>query len=203
MKTKNLILSAAMLLFLVVGCNKDEFYDEESELTLKSANVPIPMKGEMCMTYNHDVPLRHVDGTPYGPIPDLYVSGEAWLTGNMTHMGKLSEESWMRSISAQLDMDALSQGRVVIAAVFEATVYGANGDYTQLITQVRLDVTDPDHWTITGDWEITGGSGRYENNIGSGVLSGDLPCWDVEGTLVCPDKNKLEEIQITPYNGTI
>ena len=48
-----------------------------------------------------------------------------------------------------------------------------------------------------------GGSGRYENNIGSGVLSGDLPCWDVEGTLVCPDKNKLEEIQITPYNGTI
>ena len=188
MKLKCLFLTVATLLFLFNGCNKDAFFGEEPDVTLKSANVPIPMKGEMCMTYNYDVPLRHVEGTPYGPIPNLYVSGEAWLSGHMTHMGKLGEESWMRSISAQLDMDALSKGRVVIAAVFEATTYGASGDYSQLLTHVRLDVTNPEQVTITGDWETTGGSGRYENNKGSGVLSGDIPCWYVDGTVVGPDK---------------
>lgn len=174
-------------LLLLAGCAKDDMFNETQGLPeLKKAKVPIPSKGEICMVYNHDVPLRHVDGTPYGPIPDLYVSGEAWLSGQMTHMGKLSEESWMRSISAQLDKDALSEGKVVIAAVFEATSYGASGDYTVGLSNVRLDVTNPDQWTITGFWEITGGSGKYENSTGSGVLSGSLPCWEMEGTVQIP-----------------
>ena len=186
MKLKCLILTIAAFLFLFNGCNKDAFFDEGSNVELKKANVPIPSKGEICMIYNHDVPLRHVEGTPFGKIPDLYVSGEAWLSGHMTHMGKLSEESWMRSISAQLDKAALAQGRVIIAAVFEAFSFGASGDYTVVLSNVRLDVTDPNHWTITGDWKITGGSGKYENTIGSGVLSGDLPCWYMDGTLDYP-----------------
>ncbi len=173
-------------LVMLFGCSKDILTDENPEL--KKATIPIPSKGEICMMYNHDVPLRHVEGTPYGNIiPDLYVSGEAWLSGNMTHMGKVSEESWMRSISAQLDMAALSQGKVIISAVFEAFCFGASGDYTEGLTNVRLDVTNPDQWTITGDWEITGGSGKYENTVGSGVLSGDIPCWEMEGTVQTMD----------------
>ena len=183
MKLKCLFLTVATLLFLFYGCNKDAFFGEEPDVVLKRAHVPVPSKGEICMTYNNDVPLRHVDGTPYGPIPDLYVSGEAWLSGHMSHMGKLGDESWMRSISAQLDMEALSKGKVVIAAVFEAFCFGASGDYTVGLTNIRLDVTDREHWTITGVWELTGGSGKYENTIGSGVLSGDIPCWYMEGTL--------------------
>jgi len=186
MKLKCLFLTVAALLFLFNGCNKDAFFDEEPEVILKAAKVPVPLKGEMCMEYNYDVPLMAVDGTPYGPIPQLFMSGEAWLSGNLTHMGKLREESWMKGINAYLDMAALSQGKVIIVAVYDAIIYGANGDYTELISNIRVDATDPENRKITGDWEITGGSGKFENVTGSGVLNGNLPCWNSEGTIEYP-----------------
>ena len=183
MKLKCLFFTVATLLFLFNGCNKDAFFGEEHDVVLKKANVPVPMKGEVCMEYNYDVPLMHVEGTPYGPIPEIYMSGEAWLSGHVTHMGKLSEESWMKGISAYLDKEALSTGRVIIVAVYDAIMYGASGDYTELLSNIRVDVTDPENSTITGEYTVIGGSGKYENVIGSGIFSGDLPCWNSEGTV--------------------
>jgi hypothetical protein len=186
MKIKCLFLTVAALLFLFNGCNKDALFDEEPEVTLKAAKVPVPSKGNICMEYNYDVPLMPVDGTPYGPIPQLFMSGEAWLSGNVTHMGKLREESWMKGISAYLDKDALSQGKVIIVAVYDAIMYGANGDYIELISNIRVDVTDPETRLITGDWVLTGGSGKFKDAISSGTLSGNLPCWNSEGTIEFP-----------------
>jgi hypothetical protein len=188
MKLKCFFLTVAALLFLFNGCNNDTFFGEEPEVTLKAAKVPVPLKGKICMEYNYDVPLMAVDGTPYGPIPQLFMSGEAWLSGNLTHMGKLREESWMKGISAYLDMDALSQGKVIIVAVYDAVMYAANGDYTEVISNIRVDVTDQENKTITGDWVETGGSGKFEDVIGSGTLSGILPCWNSEGTVEFPNK---------------
>ena len=186
MKLKFLFLTVAALLFLFNGCNKDTFFEEESNIELKKANVPIPFKGEVCMEYNYDVPLMHVDGTPYGPIPDLYLSGEAWLSGNVTHMGKLTDESWMKGINASLDMEALSKGRVIIVAVYDAIMYAAKGDYIELLSNIRIDATDPENRTITGEYNVIGGTGRFENAVGSGIFSGDLPCWSSEGTIEYP-----------------
>lgn len=188
MKIKCLFLTVAALLFLFNGCNKDAFFGEDPEVTLKAAKVPIPSKGKLCMEYNYDVPLMAVDGTPYGPIPQIFISGEAWLSGHVTGMGKLRAESWMKGISAYLDMDAWSQHKVVIVAVYESIMYGANGDYIDLVSHIRIDVTDPETRLITGDWVITGGSGKFEDAIGSGILDGILPCWNTEGTIEFPNK---------------
>jgi len=185
MKLKCLFLTVLTFLFLMVGCNKDAFIDEGSNAPLKSAKVPVPLKGEICMTSNDD-DQWHVDGTPYGPVPDLYLSRTALLSGNLSHMGKLTEQSSMTGLFAYLDMDALTKGRVVIVSDYEAVIYGANGDYSELISHIRIDVTDQAHQIITGDYTSTGGSGKFENAICTGVLSGVLPCWNIDGTIEYP-----------------
>lgn len=186
MKNKVLFFIAAALLLLISGCNNDSFFEEPSDVVLKKANVPIPSKGEICMTYNYDVPLMHVEGTPYGPVPEVHISGSAWLSGHMTHMGKLDNQSYMTGISAKLDKDALAQGKVIILAVYESFVFGASGDYSVCLSHIIIDATDPEIRTISGFWEVTGGSGKYENSVGSGMLSGTLPCWYMDGTVEYP-----------------
>ena len=185
---KNLICLLTVSLMLLFGCSKDVLNDETPDL--KRAKVPLPVKGEICMTYNYDVPLRHVEGTPViisgkVVVPDLYLSGESWLSGHLTQMGELLETSHMKSLSARLDMEALSKGRVVCVGVFEATAIGNNGSITN-ISNVRIDVTDNPVWTITGKYTNTGGTGKFEGATGNGDVSGILPCMDIEGILEFP-----------------
>lgn len=71
----------------------------------------------------------------------------------------------------------------VIVSVYEVKTYSANGDYTLAISNSRIDATDPDNKIITGDFTYTGGSGKWENVTGGGVINGVLPCWDMEGTI--------------------
>ena len=172
---------------VVFSCSKDILTDENPDL--KKANVPIPFKGEMCMTYNFDVPLMPVAGTPVTKpsgevlIPKLFLAGEAWLAGHGTHTGELQAQSLMKGKSAYLDMESLQKGKVVLVAIFEGTLYAANGDILYFASPIRIDATDPENRTITGTWLITGGSGKFENAIGSGILNGLLPCWVTDGTL--------------------
>jgi len=191
---KNLICLMMVSLVMLFSFSKDMLTDENVDL--KKAKVPIPLKGEMCMTWNLDVPSLPVTGTPVPKpsgeilIPQLYMSGAAWLTGHSTHMGEfIPEQTHMTGLHAELDMAALSNDKVIITAEYEAILTGANGDHIDLLSQIQIDVTDPSNWTnwtITGNYKVTGGSGKFENATGSGVLNGQLPCWDFEGTLVYP-----------------
>jgi hypothetical protein len=183
MKTKCLFLTVITFLFLFTGCNKDAFFDEETELTLKSANVPIPLKGEICMVSNDDRLDVHY-GNPDGPvIAAIDLSRTAWLTGNMNHTGKLNEQSFMIGREgAYLDATAYSQGKIIIVATYDAWIVTANRDYLDIVSEIEIDATDPSHRIITGEYTIAGGSGKWENTAGSGILSGIIPCWNVEGT---------------------
>ena len=185
---KNLIYLLIVSLVMLFSCARDVLTDESVDL--KKAGVAIPMKGELCMTYNNDVPRMPVEGTPLlnssGEviIPLLYLSGAAWLTGHATHMGEfIPEQTHMTGIHAELDMTALSEGRIVLAAEYEAILTGDNGDHINLTSHIRIDATDPSTRPIIGDWYITGGSGNFENVTGNGVLNGMLPCWDFDGTI--------------------
>jgi hypothetical protein len=184
MKTKCLFLTVITFLFLFTGCNKDAFFDKETELTLKSANVPIPLKGEICMVSNDDRLDVHY-GNPDGPvIAAIDLSRTAWLTGNMNHTGKLNEQSFMIGREgAYLDATAYSQGKIIIVATYDAWIVTANRDYLDIVSEIEIDATDPSHRIITGEYTIAGGSGKWENAAGSGILSGIIPCWNVEGTL--------------------
>ena len=188
---KNLICLLIVSLMMLFGCSKDVLNDENMDL--KRAKVPLPVKGEICMTYNYDVPLRHVEGTPVVingkvVVPDLYLSGDSWLSGHVSGMGEILPNSPMHSLSAYLDMEALAKGRVVCVGEFEATAISDNGSITMLST-VRIDVTDNPVWSITGTYTVTGGTGKFEGVTGSGTLYGpQLPCWHTDGTIEFPAK---------------
>ena len=111
------------------------------------------------------------------------MSGFATLSGHATHMGIFKAPTSMTGISASLDMAALAQGRVVLVALYTARLTGANGDFIDLVSPIRIDVTDQSHRVITGTFTITGGSGRFENASGGGVLEGVLPCWNCDGQI--------------------
>ncbi len=185
MKLKCFFLTVAALLFLFNGCNKDAFFSEEPEVVLKKANVPIPLKGETCMVSGSEDRIAVHFGSPTGPIvPGATVVKYTSLYGNLTHMGKLGEESWMEGREgAYLDAVAFSQGKKIVVATYDARLFAANGDYIDIVSNIRID---RDNGTITGENTITGGSGRFENAAGSGTLNGVLPCWDVDGTLEFP-----------------
>lgn len=179
---KNLVCLSFTSLVLLFSCSKDVMNDEK--VNLKQANVSIPFKGEVCMANNFDIPKMPVEGTPVGPIPALEMSGSAWLSGHMTHMGELQDESSMTGLNAHLDMISLSMGKVVLVAEYTAILVGDNGDYFTLLSHIRIDVTDETHKMITGDWIITGGSGKFENAEGGGLINGILPCWNMDGTIL-------------------
>lgn len=184
---KTLICYFVFALFILAGCSKDTFIGNEPAVNLKKAKVPIPSKGEMCMTDNDEEGRLAVHmGSPDGDvIPGVDIAKAAWLYGNMTHTGKLQEQSAMTGREgAYLDLEAYSEGKLVVVATYDARIYSANGDYFDVVSNIRIDVTDPDNKIITGDTNITGGSGRFENVTGIGVLSGIIPCWDIDGTIV-------------------
>lgn len=189
MKLKCFFLTVAALLLLFNGCNKDEFFGEEPEVELKKANVPIPFKGEICMISNDDRLEVHF-GSPTGPLLDaIDLSRTAFLFGQMTHTGKLDEQSFMTGREgAYIDAGAYSQGKIIVVATYDARIIAANGDYFDVISDIRIDATDPINKTITGTVTVTGGVGKFENAAGSGTLSGVIPCWDVNAKLVFPDK---------------
>lgn len=180
---KKLAFIMTVALVMLFGCSKDILTDETLEL--KSANVPIPMKGEVCMIDNEDDRIPVHFWSPDGDIvPDATVVRTTFLYGTLTHMGKLDEQTYMTGREgAYLDYDAFLQGKTIIVATYDARLFAANGDYVDLISNIRMDT---DNQTLTGDWEIIGGSGRFKNAAGNGLLSGELYCWDIEGTLEFP-----------------
>jgi hypothetical protein len=177
MKTKCFFLIVTTLV-LLFGCNKDAFFGEEPELTLKKANVPIPFKGELCMTPDNEIRIPVHWGSPDGPIvPNLTLAKIAWLFGNATHLGKLDEQSFMTCQEG-----AYTDGSFLYAT-YDIKLFAANGDYIEGISIITIN---SEAKTLTADYHFTGGSGRFENVTGSGLLSGELHCWDVEGTLEYP-----------------
>lgn len=184
MKKFIVFFAVSMLLFLGSGCNKDPFFTEEPEVSLKSANVPIPSKGEICMISSDDRLDVHF-GSPTGPVTGIDdLSRTAFLYGHMTHTGNLSEQSFMTGREgAYLDAEAYFEGKIVIVAIYDAHIIAANGDSFDVVSHITIDATDPDHKIIAGTTSVTGGTGKFENATGEGTLNGVLPCWDVEGTL--------------------
>ncbi len=183
MKTLIYLFAIAMLLF--AGCAKDEIFSENAgNNELKKANVPIPNKGEVCMIADESVLLPVTLGPDGMVLPKIIMYKYATLTGHSTHFGKFGEQTSMTGKWAYLDQVALSQGKKIIVSEYEVFTYAANGDYTVGISVTRIDVTDPNNKIITGTIETNGGTGRFENAVGSAEINGILPCWTFDGTIV-------------------
>jgi hypothetical protein len=186
MRTLKILLVIMFVIFS--GFARDSQTDEN--LLPKRAVVPIPLKGTMCII--ESVQNLPVNGTPViNPltgqtvVPELFLVSTASLGGHGTHLGNyIVEQSTMTGVSAHLDMGALSQGKIVLIADYYGTITAANGDHFDFESSIEIDATDrTQEGIITGTYSVTGGSGRFENAGGSGVLNGRIPCWNLEGTL--------------------
>jgi hypothetical protein len=187
MKTKCLLFTVTALLLIFAGCNKEDFTEDYSNSNpdLKKAQVPIPMKGEICMVGVEEDRLTVHFGSPDGPVvPGVDLSRSAWLNGNMTHTGKMGAQSFMTGREgAYIDADAYSKGKIIIVATYDVRIFAAHGDYLDLYSEILIDATDSNNRLITGDTHINGGTGVFENASGLGYLSGVIPCWEVDGKI--------------------
>jgi hypothetical protein len=168
---------------VIFGCSRDSLNDEN--VTLKKAKVPIPMKGVVCMTEKEGAERLQVLNPMTEEPTGVTLSSEAWLSGNLTHLGKFMEQSYMVGSNAYLDLEAYAEGRIVLTADYAVKLYAANGDYCNIMSSIVIEVIDSQKF-ITGTYTFNGGTGNFENAAGGGVLNGIVPCWDIVGTLEYP-----------------
>ena len=191
---KKLISFTVICLIMLLGCTKDLMNDENA--VLKKANIPIPLKGYMCMGDDNTnrIPVANtpvVDpSTGKVLIPKLTLAGLAHLSGHATHLGIFdTDNSYMTGSDAYLDLVALfTEHKIIVKAKYLLVITGAQGDCVRGTSNIAIDRTAPGNGIITADWSLTGGTGRFENVSGEGIMSGIVPCWDIEGTLEYPDK---------------
>ena len=90
------------------------------------------------------------------PIVSVHVTGD----GKATHLGRTAIETTDQEVN-------LLTGASTATYHFTA----ANGD--ELVAEFNfLALPTPTGFTLIGDWEITGGTGRFTNASGSGTLEG-------------------------------
>jgi hypothetical protein len=95
--------------------------------------------------------------------PD-YPAWEDVIVGKATHLGKTSGSSVNNSFD--FGFDAIGFHLVGVAVM---TTVAANGDELEITTDWRYYMHSD---VVYGDWEITGGTGRFENATGEGTSEG-------------------------------
>ena len=96
------------------------------------------------------------------PVPGEYVSGGD--VGNATHLGKYTS-------TLNLLVEPIFDGIFFVGLKFvgPTTIMSANGDLVNSFLDVNLILATN---TITGTYQVTGGTGRWEEASGGGALVG-------------------------------
>jgi hypothetical protein len=161
MKTKCLIMSLIALLFLFAGCSKDEFFGEEPDSNLKSAQLkmlPISWDIHVVIT-KYEFPGGHPTPTG-GP-----------MEGIVSHLGLLKEGSYWEADSYIRDDDATPS---TVDYEISGKLVAANGDELNLTTVGTITHLGPVEAEWIGKMYFSGGTGRFENAVGEAESQGWL-----------------------------
>ncbi len=143
-------IAVLLLLFVGSGCNKDTFFTEEPDVSLKSAEMKtIPIKADMYAVVSEDR-----DGIAY--------AGN--LGGTISHLGKLIlEKSTFLRTSFEF-----REGPSVYWEMY-GDVAASNGDLMHYTLWGQLNLATNEYQsTVT----YNGGTGRFENVTGYLDLTG-------------------------------
>lgn len=147
MKAKILIPFLSLLLASLIGCQKEPSIIEDQELTLRGT---VPFKGDYT---THPEVVSFINGVLTLSIP---------AEGKATHLGKSEwyADSWVNTNQYPF----LQTGAMTFTA--------ANGD--QLFGTFSGDGFPGENGLVDfeGDYVITGGTGRFQGNTGSGTYYG-------------------------------
>jgi len=169
-KLTAIILSA----ILFAGCSKDTdretFIQGEPIQSVQTPQITRVFNGSFSSTINTDPGITPMQCT--GDLPGLFLP-DHFLHGNAIHMGQLIwEQSTLRHLSCNLSFST----RQLTASV-SGQISAANGDVIYYNGNDVIDVTNlltsqGITGSIQGVWNITGGTGRFEEASGSFSING-------------------------------
>ena len=162
MKLKCLFLTVAALLFLFNGCNKDAFFEEESNLQIKSAEMKmLPISWDINVLLD-EFGISEGEYTPIGKT----------IEGTISHLGKLDGASFWNASKYDRHKNVPYP---YIDYIITGKLIAANGDELNLSTTGFLypqGNEDGIYWDEI--MYFSGGTGRFENAVGEGQAVGVL-----------------------------
>lgn len=190
---KTLISFFVIMMVMLFACNK-EFNDEEP-LTLKKANVPVPMKADFCAVPDMTSTMLLIPIPGLDPAdPKNYMPSKMFVSGNATHMGEvITEKSICEVTEFTFLMGTDGDGNPAPFLMQKGTgvMTAANGDYYQINWWVKTSLPG---WTYIGEVEMYGGTGKFEGMTGTVTMIGAVDkvagtnCWTADGFMKFPAK---------------
>lgn len=189
------ILSFCMVMMMVLlACTKDPLVQDEV-LTLKKANVPIPMKANFCAVPDMTstpllIPIPGLDPTD----PKNYLPSKMFVSGNATHMGQVITEKSICEVTEftfLLETDEQNNSLPFLMQKGTGVMTADNGDYYQINWWVKTSLPS---WNYVGEVEMHDGTGKFEGATGTVSMIGKIDlathsnCWTANGLIVFPSK---------------
>lgn len=190
---KTLISFFVIMMVMLFACNK-EFNDEEP-LTLKKANVPVPMKADFCATPDLTSPMMLIPVPGLDPTkPESYLPSKMFISGNATHLGNVNaEKSYSLVETLQFIVEPVEGGSPLFFLKQTGTgvMTAANGDSYPITWWCKTSLAN---WTYVGEVTMYSGSGKFEGMTGTVTMIGAVDkvagtnCWTADGFMKFPAK---------------
>jgi len=185
---KTLISFFFIMMIMLVACNKDQFVQDEQPLTLKKANVPVPMKADFCATPDMDsqfilIPIPGLDPTD----PKNYLPSKMFVSGQATHMGNVITEKSIcvvNELKFLVEPDADGNPHFFLKQIGTGVMTAANGDNYPITWWGKTSLAD---WTYIGEVTMYSGTGKFEGASGVVTMIGAVDrvagtnCWKADG----------------------
>lgn len=180
MKTSHYLIIAFLLLML--GCAKEKPVENEF-LTLKKANLPIPMQFDFSATPDITVPFTTCAQTEW----KVSLPGKLWLNGTTSYFGKIDEKkSYVLNTKCEL-----IDGKIV-KENFSGIITTADGDNFSFTGWIHIDISNAVKTLsapVVGEILIAGGTGIFDGVGGTVTVSGTADYangsidWNGDGTM--------------------
>jgi hypothetical protein len=149
----------------MLGCAKEKPVENEF-LTLKKANLPIPMQFDFSAIPDITVPFTTCTPTEM----KVSLPGKLWLNGTTSYFGKIDEKkSYILNTKCEL-----IDGKTV-KEIFSGMITTSDGDNFIFTGWIQIDVSNTAKTLsvpVVGEILVTGGTGIFDGVKGSVTISG-------------------------------
>jgi hypothetical protein len=158
-----------MAILVIAGCAKDDtLFENQDNLELKKAKVPIPFKYDAYVLQDKESDLILIEGLD-PEDPASYAYSRLFCSGTATHMGKIDPEKSYYTLEKMVLF--FENGVPYTKNTGKGILVGANGDGIEFTFTVMQNAMD---FSCTGINEIIPGSGtgRLKGCTGTINMSG-------------------------------
>jgi hypothetical protein len=183
---KTLIYLFVVVMLLFAGCAKDDMFTSNMKTPspeLKRANVPVPMKTDLCAVPDPtSSPILKPKPGLDPNDPNSYIPSVMIISGTGTHLGKIdSEKSYYR-----IEVFSLTMVNGVLHAyqAGDGFLAGSNGDGFNYTWWAKTSMTTLEYF---GETILVGGTGKFEGCSGTTIMAGKVDqlngtnCWTADG----------------------